>query len=213
MQKFRQQQDIHITGRGQVQLTWEENYRKTGDLIGLDLVNNPDLMLDPRISARVMIEGIIDGRFNGRGKGVAFYLPDSGPDDLKNARRTVNITDKWQLIGGYYKKFLEAIGEAGGVPTLATQSDDVSVADDISASAVTEIDDRETVRASRANPDSRLLPTHRPRQKAAVTLATLQKFSHLLPAGRKDDAVYVVGIRGYYTDYDGRWRAKRPRPL
>lgn len=99
-------------GRGQIQLTWLENYARTGRLIKRDLVAEPDLMLDPLISARVMIEGLIDGRWNGQQKGIAWYLPDNGPDDLKNARRTVNITDKWALIGSYYRTFLAAIDAA-----------------------------------------------------------------------------------------------------
>jgi hypothetical protein len=38
-------------GRGFVQLTWESNYRRVGDVLGVDLVGNPDLALDPRIAA------------------------------------------------------------------------------------------------------------------------------------------------------------------
>jgi hypothetical protein len=103
-------------GRGQVQLTWLKNYDTSSADASYDLVAYPDKMLDPVISARVMIKGLLDGRWNGAGKGIATYLPTNGPDDLKNARRTVNITDKWELIAGYYKAFLSAIQEAGGVP-------------------------------------------------------------------------------------------------
>ncbi|MGY5791900.1 glycoside hydrolase family 19 protein len=103
-------------GRGQVQLTWLKNYDTSSADAAYDLVAYPDKMLDPVISARVMIKGLLDGRWNGAGKGIAAYLPASGPDDLKNARRTVNVTDKWELIGGYYAAFLSAIKEAGGVP-------------------------------------------------------------------------------------------------
>ena len=39
-------------GRGLIQLTGEANYAAVGELIGEDLLNNPDLMLDPEISAR-----------------------------------------------------------------------------------------------------------------------------------------------------------------
>lgn len=103
-------------GRGQVQLTWIDNYRDSSDDAGYDLVAYPDKMLDPVISARVLIKGLLDGRWNAQRKGIAFYLPTGGPDDLKNARRTVNITDKWQLIAGFYSAFLKAIHDAGGVP-------------------------------------------------------------------------------------------------
>lgn len=100
-------------GRGHVQLTWLENYEGSSADAGVDLVRYPDKMLDPVISARVMIKGLLDGRWNGRGKGLRFYL-DQG--DLMGARRTVNITDKWQTIAGYHRAFLKAIEAAGGVP-------------------------------------------------------------------------------------------------
>lgn len=103
-------------GRGQVQLTWLDNYRMSSKDAGVDLVKHPDKALDPIIGARLLHAGLIDGRWNGRSTGIAFYLPTNGTDDLKNARRTVNITDKWSLIAGYYRSFLKAINEAGGVP-------------------------------------------------------------------------------------------------
>ena len=103
-------------GRGHVQLTWKHNYKGSSDDAGVNLVENPDAMLDPVISARVLIRGLLDGRWNGRGKGIAHYLPTKGPDDLKNARRTVNVTDKWAVIQTYYAAFLMAIERAGGVP-------------------------------------------------------------------------------------------------
>lgn len=109
-------------GRGHVQLTWEKNYRNTGKKLNIDLASNPDMILDPELSARVLIEGLIDGRWNGKGKGIAHYLPENGPDDLKNARRTVNVLDKWSLIGGYYKAFLSAIKTAGGVPKTMVEA-------------------------------------------------------------------------------------------
>lgn len=103
-------------GRGQVQLTWKKNYERSSADAGVDLVADPDQALDPVIGARILIRGLLDGRWNGKGFGIQHYLPKTGKDDLKGARRTVNITDKWQQIGGYYKAFLGAIKEAGGVP-------------------------------------------------------------------------------------------------
>ncbi|QTG16683.1 hypothetical protein G6M86_25690 (plasmid) [Agrobacterium tumefaciens] len=104
-------------GRGQVQLTWEDNYRASSVDAGVDLVANPDMMLDPVISAKILIKGLRDGRWNGSkkphaGKGISHYLPSCGLDDLKNARRTVNKLDKWNLIASYYRVFLGAIQQS-----------------------------------------------------------------------------------------------------
>lgn len=108
-------------GRGHVQLTWQENYARSSSDAGVDLEREPDAMLDPVISARILICGLVDGRWNGRGCGVAHYLPCDGPDNVKEARRTVNGTDKWDAIAGYYTAFLKAI-EAGGGWQAAAQA-------------------------------------------------------------------------------------------
>jgi hypothetical protein len=96
-------------GRGHVQLTWLDNYRRSSADAGTDLVAKPDAMLDPVVSARVLIKGLIDGRWNGHGKGVGHYLPA----DPVQARRTVNVLDKAQEIAGYYRAFLAALQVAG----------------------------------------------------------------------------------------------------
>lgn len=38
-------------GRGYVQLTWEDAYRAVGQLLGIDLLSNPDRALEPQIAA------------------------------------------------------------------------------------------------------------------------------------------------------------------
>jgi hypothetical protein len=40
-------------GRGMIQLTGKANYEKYGKLLGIDLVNNPDLANDPAIAAQL----------------------------------------------------------------------------------------------------------------------------------------------------------------
>lgn len=42
-------------GRGLIQLTGKDNYKKFGDLIGVDLLSNPDLANDPDIARRLAV--------------------------------------------------------------------------------------------------------------------------------------------------------------
>ena len=106
-------------GRGHVQLTWLENYRGSSADAGVDLVKDPDAMLDPVISARVLVKGLIDGRWSGKRKGLAYY---EGVDDFLDqkeaeaARQTVNGSDKAALIAGYHKQFYDALTAADWQP-------------------------------------------------------------------------------------------------
>ena len=50
-------------GRGYVQLTWDYNYRNYSTLLGLDLVNQPDLVMRPDISLFILIDGMKRGTF------------------------------------------------------------------------------------------------------------------------------------------------------
>lgn len=97
-------------GRGYVQLTWQDNYRKMGQKIGVDLLgDNKDKALEPSIAAEVMYSGMRDGDFTG--KKLSNYFSDSANDPV-NARRIINGTDKAQTIAGYHNKFLSALNAA-----------------------------------------------------------------------------------------------------
>lgn len=76
-------------GRGFSQLTWKRNYDKFGKLLGIDLVNNPDLALDPDIGAKILVMGMRDGLFSG--KKLSDYFTRISTDWL-GARRIVNGT-------------------------------------------------------------------------------------------------------------------------
>jgi predicted chitinase len=47
-------------GRGYIQLTGYGNYKKYGDLIGVDLVNNPNLAADPATAAKIAVAYLKD---------------------------------------------------------------------------------------------------------------------------------------------------------
>lgn len=90
-------------GRGLVQLTWDYNYRKADEELGLGgaLVKNYDLALDLDLSARIIVRGMIEGWFTTRK--LADY------PDFKNMRRVVNGLDKADLIATYANSFLVAL--------------------------------------------------------------------------------------------------------
>lgn len=101
-------------GRGDVQLTWDDNYERADRELGLNgaLIANYDMALDPAISAQIMVKGMVGGWFTG--KGLAAYLPEvATPQQFANARRVVNGTDRALLIAGYAVTFQTAL-QAGG---------------------------------------------------------------------------------------------------
>lgn len=98
-------------GRGYVQLTWFENYETMGRLLGIDLLNSPELALHPKIASDIMFEGMTKGNSHFgdfTGKSLENYFNDK-KEDWVNARRIINGTDKAELIAGYGKKFMSAL--------------------------------------------------------------------------------------------------------
>lgn len=105
-------------GRGHVQLTWEDNYRKADQKLGLGgaLVANPDLALDPEISAQVLVLGSVQGWFAGDKKGrhtLARHITTGTRAEYRQARRIINIMDKADLIAGHALLYKEALQKAG----------------------------------------------------------------------------------------------------
>lgn len=112
-------------GRGDIQLTHEENYKVLGERIDVDLVGNPSLALDLDISAEIAIVGMLEGLFTGKKLTDYFNLKK---DDPVGARAVVNGRDKAKLIAGYYKSFLDAL-EAATLAYYQGQPDDVAERD------------------------------------------------------------------------------------
>lgn len=90
-------------GRGYVQLTHKYNYARMGEILGVDLVNNPDLALKPDISYRILVEGMMRGSFTGAR--LSKYVNDNKAD-FYNARRVINGTDKAEHIANLANKWL-----------------------------------------------------------------------------------------------------------
>lgn len=103
-------------GRGDVQLTWPENYARADKELGLGgaLLANYDKAMEPAISAQIMVRGMEQGWFTGRTLG--HYLPRTGVGDratFKAMRPIINGTDKADLIARHALVFQSA-AQAGG---------------------------------------------------------------------------------------------------
>ena len=90
-------------GRGFVQITGRNNYKKLGQLLNLGdrLVKQPELALDFDIAYKIMSYGMRHGTFTGR-KLESFI--HSTECDYLHARRIINGLDRAESIQGYAKK-------------------------------------------------------------------------------------------------------------
>ena len=88
-------------GRGFVQLTWKKNYEKFSKLLNVDLVNNPDLLLNAKLSAFVIVYGMKHGTFTG--KKLQDYINDNGVDFV-NAREIINGSNEEYKIASIAEK-------------------------------------------------------------------------------------------------------------
>jgi putative chitinase len=101
-------------GRGHVQLTWEDNYKKGEEILknkyhlDCSLHPEPDRMLEDEPSALVLFDGMIYGWFTGVSL-QTYFSKAKGIEDSYNARRIINGTDKASTIQEYYYKFLNAL--------------------------------------------------------------------------------------------------------
>jgi len=93
-------------GRGYVQLTWKKNYETYGHLLGVDLVNNPDLALQPEVALFVIVHGFKVGAFTGRP--ITKYI-DAWHTDFVNARRCINGVDRAQHIAELATNFAKTL--------------------------------------------------------------------------------------------------------
>jgi Chitinase class I len=93
-------------GRGYVQLTWDFNYKQYGDILGINLLDNPDRVMDPNIALFILVDGMSKGRFTSRKLGS--YV-NGGKTDFIGARDVVNPGDVPALIAGYAENWQRQI--------------------------------------------------------------------------------------------------------
>ena len=82
-------------GRGHTQNTWLDNYKYIKQRTGVDVDNNPNLLLDSKLSAEVTVLAMKEGWYTS--KKLSDYINDK-KKDLLGARRIVNGNDKAKQI-------------------------------------------------------------------------------------------------------------------
>ena len=90
-------------GRGYVQITWDYNYKKFSSILGIDLLSNPELALNPNIALFILVHGFKTGAFTGRK--ITDYVTQQSVDFI-NARRCINGLDKASQISALANKYL-----------------------------------------------------------------------------------------------------------
>ncbi len=90
-------------GRGFVQLTWENNYKKYSDILGVDLVADADLAMNENIALFILVHGFKTGTFTGRK--ITDYV-SAVQTDFVSARRCINGTDKAEEIARLAERYL-----------------------------------------------------------------------------------------------------------
>jgi len=107
-------------GRGFVQLTWLDNYRRAGEELGRDFVRYPDAVMEPDNAAAIIVRGMRDGWFTG--KALHDYI-HPGRCDYYNARKIVNGLDRARAIADLADAFQEALDEAEATPERPAPAD------------------------------------------------------------------------------------------
>lgn len=108
-------------GRGYVQLTHAVNYQKMGDRLGLGttLYDTPDLVMEPKTAAMILIHGMMDGLFRPKYGSLIDYF-NSVDQHWFDARDLINgdkkATPKWaggkqigSLVADYGVGFVSAL--------------------------------------------------------------------------------------------------------
>lgn len=77
-------------GRGYCQITGRGNYTKFAALLNVDLINKPELAMDPDVAYEILVRGMVWGMFTG--KKLTTYINEKVTDFVQ-ARRVVNGVD------------------------------------------------------------------------------------------------------------------------
>lgn len=116
-------------GGGFDHLTGRENYERASVVLGFDLTLDPDRLLEPKVAAKVMVSGMISGRYTG--KKLSSFIVDQDPPDYRGARAVVNgdVKANGEAIAQIAFAFLTALEAAGrqAMPKVDEKAIDMAV--------------------------------------------------------------------------------------
>lgn len=103
-------------GRGYIQATGRSNYRTYGDRLGIGLVDNPDLALDPNIAAHILALYFLEHkiRWEPAPAPLMNVVDLARAGDWRGARVAVNGGENGLT------RFLEVVNALGGAPVVVT---------------------------------------------------------------------------------------------
>lgn len=93
-------------GRGFAQITHDFNYKTMGKRLGILLYDNPDLALNRKYAAEIMVVGMKEGLFTGAK--LSTYI-NSIKADYLNARKIINGIDQQVRIARFADQFYNAL--------------------------------------------------------------------------------------------------------
>lgn len=106
-------------GGGYPQTTGRANYAKIGLAAGINLVDHPERITEPRIATVALFAGMIEGLYTGK-KLADYFRPGevASDDDWRQARRIVNGLDRADDIAEHARAYHRALvaAERPGAP-------------------------------------------------------------------------------------------------
>lgn len=104
---------VKYGGAGYPQVTGKANYAKASETTGIDFVKHPEKMLEAAPAVAVMISGMGEGWFTGRGLDDYFPAELGTREQFKASRAIVNGTDRDDDLARFALAFQDAL-VAGG---------------------------------------------------------------------------------------------------
>lgn len=93
-------------GRGLVQLTHFDNYKRMSGVLSIDLVTDPSVAMNMKVALQIMFVGMERGYFT---KAPLSQFFNGSKEDWVNARRIINKLDKALQIADYGRAFYSCI--------------------------------------------------------------------------------------------------------